>query len=368
MLLLFLAIPTRAEILELTESTFFTYVANNLAAIVKFYSSGCSICKKTAAMYEETSKLFTDVVFAQVDCALYEPTCKLFEAKHWPELRLFLPYNRTAIHFGGTRSVDTITDFIEHYTFSKSLRPTTKFAQLYPPEIPRLIRPGRHCGLVLFYDSYKEHSRSFAHSLKEMTSIYEFETYITMNWFNCLKYPEPCTKLNITEFPRIMRYNSTAWKTYNGSHRLDWMVNFVNLECGAERAVDGMLNDRAGTIRAADEIAQEFIIAEDKESVIEKMKKVKGSAFYVKVMERYIAKGAEQLLKDVELMEATFAKRTVVSPALDAMKRKYNVCRKFLTTPPPPEEEPKEENKPEIDPLAENATETETEGARDSAL
>jgi hypothetical protein len=77
------------------------------------------------------------------------------------------------------------------------------------------------------------------------------------------------------------------------------------------------------------------------------MKDVSGAGFYVKMMERFMDKGIDQLKKDMALMKAMMDTRKASWPTLDEMKRRYNIVNSLVPTPiPPPPEERKEAGPP----------------------
>jgi hypothetical protein len=95
------------------------------------------------------------------------------------------------------------------------------------------------------------------------------------------------------------------------------------------------MSDWAGTIPEADAIARNFTAAEEKEPWIEEMRRVPGAEFYVKLMEKYMEKGVEQLIKEAQSIRANLDRRTSAPATLDSMKVRYNVYMRFLprTTP-----------------------------------
>jgi hypothetical protein len=52
-------------------------------------------------------------------------------------------------------------------------------------------------------------------------------------------------------------------------------------------------------------------------------------------MDRIVEKGIEQLQVDAEALKKNLDKRTGSRVALDEMKRRYNVIKRFLPTPSP---------------------------------
>jgi hypothetical protein len=79
-------------------------------------------------------------------------------------------------------------------------------------------------------------------------------------------------------------------------------------------------------------LVTEFLAAQSKADVIERAKKIAGAEFYVKVMERWVAKGSEQVAKDVGVMRELLEQKKGSKKALDGIKRRYNVFAKFFPT------------------------------------
>jgi hypothetical protein len=92
------------------------------------------------------------------------------------------------------------------------------------------------------------------------------------------------------------------------------------------------LSDVAGLVREAQPLVSEFLESDDKRAVIEKMKKVAGAAFYVKVMERYVTNGPEQVNLDVGSILALMDLKKSSWNAVDGMKRRLNVFKQFIMT------------------------------------
>jgi protein disulfide-isomerase A6 len=141
-------------------------------------------------------------------------------------------------------------------------------------------------------------------------------------------------------YPSIKLFQNNQTIEYDGGRRAADVVNFINTKCGTERGTDGLLNDQAGLIPEAGNLTEEFLGAEDKASYLPKMKAIAGAEFYVKVMERYIAKGPEQIGKDLETMVEILDARRGSPTALDGMKRRFNVFAEFLPEEAPPSPTP----------------------------
>jgi protein disulfide-isomerase A6 len=166
--------------------------------------------------------------------------------------------------------------------------------------------------------------------LKDLAKVFDPDPNVSVGSLNCERFREQCDEMNITSYPTIELSRSGVWSVFSGHRSLSGFIDFVNKKCGTERGHDGLLNANAGRIPAADDLVTEFLAAEAKEQVIEKMKTVAGAEFYVKAMERYIAQGKDQMEKDVRLMRDMLDIRQGSMKALDGMKRRYNVFIKFL--------------------------------------
>jgi hypothetical protein len=118
------------------------------------------------------------------------------------------------------------------------------------------------------------------------------------------------------------------WIVYTGQDKVERLIRFVNAECGTERTRGGLLHNYAGTIRAADVLVNDFL--DGKEGCIEKAKSIAGADFYVKMMERVVAKGLDQLQQDLDVMSTILDQRKGSIATLDSVKRRYNVISRFL--------------------------------------
>ena len=90
------------------------------------------------------------------------------------------------------------------------------------------------------------------------------------------------------------------------------------------------------------------------------MAEIKGSDIYLKVMDRIMTKGVEQIKKDVEIMKGILDSRKSSIKALDGIKRRFNVFNEFLYVPTP-SPEPTLPPTPVVTPNPEAASEKQAE-------
>jgi hypothetical protein len=94
--------------------------------------------------------------------------------------------------------------------------------------------------------------------------------------------------------------------------------------------MDGLLNDRAGIIAEASEIATGFNQAEDKAALLAKLRQIPGAAMYVFIATRIVLRGASEVENNRAEMLAALAAKTGTWATKDSFKRQINVIGEFL--------------------------------------
>jgi protein disulfide-isomerase A6 len=191
----------------------------------------------------------------------------------------------------------------------------------------------------MFYSVFQVAGKSSLLAIKEVANVFQSEN-VTVGSINCQKFKDFCEEKGVDVHPTVKVYKFGNWTEFNGRDKVERLVTFVNEQCGTQRARGGLLNDVAGTILAADKLVRPFLKAEEKREIVEQMKAIPGAEFYVKVMERFIAKGSEQIQQDLDSMTAILDQRKGSIATLDGVKKRFNVMNKFVpvVTEPAPEE------------------------------
>jgi hypothetical protein len=178
--------------------------------------------------------------------------------------------------------------------------------------------------------------------MAQLSSIFSADGNVTSGIIDCERFRETCKPAQLPRqgeydegSPGLMMIINGTLYNYTGPRLINSFVKTVNRECGTHRRIDGLLNDWAGTIKGADDLAKEFMNATDKNDVVQKMKTIEGAGYYVRVMERYLQKGVAQIKADVLEMRTNMENRKLSFSALDAMKQHYNVFMRFLPGPTP---------------------------------
>jgi protein disulfide-isomerase A6 len=289
-----------------------------------------------APAFESASEFFVDspVVFAEVNCVSDRRLCSAHEVWDYPSVELFLAGSTQRIHFDGDRTMVGFADFVEMHTtlkanrkivFDSTLRP------LSPLTFPELSAAHR-CVLAFFFVPDCVHSRRLVPVLENMSKIFEPDPDVAIGAVNCNEFREFCDQHNVTFFPTLR----VGRADYSGDQSTQSVLRFVNDNCATERSLNGMLDDAAGTNTEADALVAEFFAADDKTVVINKVRAIQGCEFYVKLMERVATKGADVLEQDAKSMAIILTEKRGSGPALDGMKRRYNVITRFIAAAPKP--------------------------------
>lgn len=327
---------SRSEYVELTSKNVNEYIGGSKTSFVKFYSPNCGHCKAMQADFDEAATTFTDVTFAGVNCVDQKDICEKHKVTGYPTIYLFKAGDKKGIEFNGQRTVDGFDDFIENYTTFKAKRPPPVFLELNPVNFDKQVA-NRTCTFVTFFAPWCGHCKAFLPKAKVAATAFLNEPNASIGRINCEEYRDFCSQKEVTGYPTIKLFKNTGEVIpFTGSRTAEDVASFLNENCGTERAVSGLLTDTAGLISEARQIVNEFLEG-DKEEARKKMAEIKGADLYLKVMDRIIQKGVDQIKKDLEIMNGIITSRKGSMKALDGIKRRYNVFHEFtyVQTPTP---------------------------------
>lgn len=341
-----LAVLCRSEYIEVTKDNYKTIIGGEKPIFMKFYSPNCGHCRAMADDFAEAATYFQDVPFGGVDCVANGEVCEKHKVDGYPTIKIFLPGQKEGIEYSGNRSPESFADFVENYTHTKAKRPPQVLVELNPLNFEKRIN-NEKCTFVTFYAPWCGHCKRFIPQTKVAAHAFVAEENVSIAKMNCDEYKEYCEQFDVQGFPTVKLFKGALADpvAFEGERTPENVINFVNTHCGTEREVGGLLNEKAGLIEAAGPIVEEFLTG-DKAAAIEKMKAVDGAAFYVKVMDRYVAKGADQVEKDMNTMKTILDAKKGSWKSMDGMKMRFNVFSQFIPKPvPTPEPEVEAEKK-----------------------
>lgn len=337
MLCLFFASFVLSTYVELTSENADEHIGGETPLVVKFYSPDCPHCQAMAEDYDQLTEAFRRVSFGAVNCDKEKQLCEAHKVDGYPTVLLFKAGSKQGIEFEGSHVFDDMCDFVENYTRFKARRAPSYVVDLNPGSFERRVNESA-CALVTFFAPWCGHCQQFLPELAIAAEAFIPDTNITLARVNCDQFGEMCSQFGVDGYPTILLLKPQQEDAipFEGEHFSESIVEFINDECGTQREVGGLLNSQAGVIPEADDIVGEFLTG-NKEEALAKMRALPGAEFYVRVMERYMQKGKEQIEKDVKTMRGFLDERKGSWQSLDGMKRRYNVFEKFVDK----EEEPR---------------------------
>jgi thiol-disulfide isomerase/thioredoxin len=333
----------RGELINLTLNNVAQIIGGPRPVLAKFSSAEyCYYCLDSALPFSEASTMFSDVIFADINCPEQEDICEQFEVRGFPSVQLFLPTERTGREFEGEHHTMEYVYFIQNRTrFRARTSPYAKLTHLTERTWQKWA-DNLTCGLTLFHWERCAHCRHILPQLGLIAELFEPDPQISIAAVSCDRYRALCQKLNVQvnrisdePSPVIRYFVNKTWYSWIGANMTRDLLGLVNGQCGMDRGLDGLLGDNSGTIPEADLIARTFIDSENRTEMIEKIRKIPGSEFYSRMMERMIDQGIEQLQKDATTLKKNLEKKTGSRTSLDEMKRRYNVISRFLPTSTP---------------------------------
>lgn len=323
---------SRSEYKEILLNEFDSLIGGSQPVFVKYYSPKCPHCKAMAQDYLDASKMF-NITFGAFDCLNNKEKCTEKGIDGWPTLQFYPAGDQKGIKYDGDRSADSMADFIEQQTSIKANRPPRVLQELNSITLKEVIS-GPKCAFITFYSPTCTHSKRFLPGVRAAAVAYKEDEKVTIGALNCVKFDSTCNEENITGFPTARVYKNGNFIKMTGPRSQEAVFNFIGEQCGSSRGFDGLPDDFEGTVDGAYEIAQEYIQPNaDRKMIREKMAKIPGTEFYLKVMDRIDQKGVESITNDILIMRKFLEEKSSSSSSLDEMKRRYNVFTEFEKLP-----------------------------------
>jgi thiol-disulfide isomerase/thioredoxin len=357
-----LAYLVSSEYIEINETNV-ELIGSSQGVFAKFIGTFCFPCRDVARDFSIASTLYTDVIFAIINCHFNEALCDRFNITLFPTFKFFPPGNAEGFDYDATYTYPDLIRFIGNLSeFQPKPTPPPRLVELTILNWANFVNTSK-CGMVMFSSPNCPDCVHLNPQFSHLSSAFAADGNISTGVIDCGKFGDLCIPSKFKMRPHweenepiIMLLVNGTFHNYTGPRFVPSFVQYVNENCGTNRGVDGLLSDSVGTIPAADEIAKEFMNAHEKAPLIEKMKGIHGAEYYVKIMQRFVEKGLDQLKKDAVEMKSSLEYRKLSMPALDVMKKNYNVLVRFLGThfsPPIPSKQA------EVEPTDEGWDETE---------
>lgn len=108
-------IPSKADVVHLTEGTFNQYVGGDNSALVEFYAPWCGHCKNLAPEWAIAGNTFDEsdgIVIADVDATENQNIAQKYGVQGYPTIKYFPKGSLEPEEYTGGRSADTIVSWV----------------------------------------------------------------------------------------------------------------------------------------------------------------------------------------------------------------------------------------------------------------
>jgi protein disulfide-isomerase-like protein len=256
----------------LTPDNFDTIVGKDAGVFVEFFAPWCGHCKSLAPEYEMAAqalaKLKTDrAIIASVDADAHRSLGTRFGVTGFPTLKWFPAGSLEAEAYGGGRSAEDIINFVNHRarvhaTIARQVSHTTELTADTFEDV--VMDPSKDV-LVEFYAPWCGHCKKLAPDYEKAAESMAGEHGVVVAALDGDKYKELAQRYKVTGFPSLKFFPklNKAGEPYEGGRTPQDFVNFFNKKSGTERLVGGGFMDSAGRVEALDQMAAEFLRAED---------------------------------------------------------------------------------------------------------
>lgn len=146
------------------------------------------------------------------------------------------------------------------------------------------------------------------------------------------KYRPLCAPVNDYGYPVAGRWTNNVYTPFNEMAIANLLLQDINENCDTFRRLDGFLEDHVGRVDAAKPFVDEFISTNDQQarkSIIERIKSVPGTEFYVKVMNRIMNEKEKKIMATIAKMEDMIHDENVNLKNRDLINKNLNVFKQF---------------------------------------
>ena len=304
--------------------------------VVKFYRPECPHCQAMSEEFQTASEQFSELPFGGINCDAHRRTCQELGVEEYPSIKLYFDDNKPSIKYSGDYSIDSITDFAEKYSGIKASRFSSSLHNLNSLTI-EAFKTSAPCSFILFYTPWEKINKRFLNSLRDAAPLFIGDSNVTFGSLSCARYKEACNQNDIGMLPKAYLYINGTKHFFTGSEMMQGIMDFINEKCHTQRWIDGLIANNVNLVDGAYSIAQDYRNAktnEEKQILKEKMKKLKGTEFYLKIMDRIDKEGIGFIEKSLKNMRTFMDERKGSMQTIDSMKKRFNVITEFEYLPP----------------------------------
>ncbi|KAK7685514.1 hypothetical protein QCA50_011379 [Cerrena zonata] len=338
-----------SNVIDLTPENFDTIIGQGKPALVEFFAPWCGHCKNLAPVYEQLGDAFSHakdkVVIAKVDAdGVGKPLGQKYGVTGFPTLKWFNADGGEPEKYEGGRELNDLAGFVATKSGVKS--------NIKPPPPPAYTILDTHTFdevalnkdknvIVAFTAPWCGHCKRLKPIYEEVAKTFAPESDCVIANVDADAQPNRplATKYEIGSFPTIKFFpkgNKEEPLDYDGDRTEEAFVEYLNEQCGTQRAVGGGLNAQAGRLPEFDSLASKFFdatgdarqtILKEAEGLIKTVGPL--AKHYVKVMEKVVNGSEAYLEKESKRLASILQKRTLSAQKLDEIKIKANILSAF---------------------------------------
>ncbi|GBG82642.1 hypothetical protein CBR_g35008 [Chara braunii] len=338
-----------SDVLVLTPETFDEVVGKDQYVFVKFYAPWCGHCKRLAPDWDVLGTAFKkvgSVAIAKVDCDAHKDLCSRFSISGYPTLKFFPKGSLSPRDYQSGRTPDDLIEFVnrEAGTHARTSTPPSNVVVLTPSNFDAIALDPSKNVLVEFYAPWCGHCKSLAPIYDRVADAFSAEDGVVIAKVDADAHKDLGSKYGVSGFPTLKWFGTESkhGEDYEGGRSLEDLVTFVNGKAGTHRNVHGGLTGDAGRVPELDEIAKEFMSADEsaKEGLLKKAEesagKLTGAAaahaeIYVKVFKSVLKKGADYAVKEGERISRILKSNAVAKAKETQLTLKKNILTSFAT-------------------------------------
>ncbi|WVQ82191.1 protein disulfide-isomerase domain [Cryptococcus sp. DSM 104549] len=340
-----------SNVVDLDPTNFAKFVGGERGALVEFFAPWCGHCKNLAPTYEQLADAFPSdkVVIAKTDAdGVGRDLGTRYGVSGFPTIKWFPAGSDEPVDYGGGRDLEALAAFVTKESGVKSKikpPPPPAYLQLDSSNFDDIALDDNKNVLVAFTAPWCGHCKNMKPTYDKVAKAFAAESDCVVAEIDAddAENKPIAGKYGVRSFPTLKFFPKGTKEPieYSTGRSQEQFIDFLNEHCGTHRTATGLLSETAGRVLLLDSLASNFFTAglPERPEIVEKAKaalanlnkdKANSSAeYYVKAMERVLAKGESWLAKEQARLANLLASPSLAPTKVDELKIKVNILSAF---------------------------------------